>query len=308
MNKKGSMIQSTLIGIIIVLLSAAIIFFFLKALPYKEQVDIEACHNSVVLRNNALVRGEGGLPEIPLNCKTQEVEIKTTNEDSIKREIANQMYTCWWMLGEGKMKFLTDSLSKEYGIPIGEKGIPFTHNVKSSCVICSNIKFSDKLKEKNLQLDMASYMEQTKVPSRNITYLQYFTEQDDAVLPTDVDAPAITTDKDYIVLFMNIEGDSFWEVLKRDAATLGIIGGITSMSFGGKTIIGGAAKTILKHPIIAAIVITAVLGLQFTETQINSAVVGQRCNEEKKGCSQIMLIPMEAANLSGVCDNIESIP
>ena len=103
MRKKGATVQTIIISIIILVTSAAIIFFFLKAFPYKETIDKEACHQSVILRNNALLKGEFGL-EIPLNCKTQRIKISSTNEESIKREIADAMYDCWWMLGEGKMQ------------------------------------------------------------------------------------------------------------------------------------------------------------------------------------------------------------
>jgi len=336
-GKRGTIVQTTLISILIVLMSAAIIFFFLKALPYKEQVDIEACHNSVILRDNAILRGEGPLPEIPLNCKTQEIEIATTNKDTIQREIANQMYNCWWMLGEGKMNFFSESSWKEFGLG----------NVKSSCVICSNIMFDEKLKEKNLRLDMASYIEQTRIPTKNMTYLEYFTDEKDAVLPTDVEAPEITTDKDYVILFMSMEGDELWEPIAKD---LGVVassivgstfligpkatgsllksaGGLmkTGFTIGAKTQelvlvkgyqgwlttptagskVGGLTVKLGWVGVLAG---AALVATQTIWTANNQAIVAQHCDGSKKGCSQVMLIPMNAANLSGVCNNIESIP
>ncbi|MEM4215138.1 MAG: hypothetical protein QW484_02120 [Candidatus Pacearchaeota archaeon] len=341
MNKRGVTVQSMLIGIIIVLLIAAIIFFFLKALPYKETVDKEACRNSVILRNNAILRGEEMLPEtIPLNCKTQEITISSTNEDFIKREIANAMYDCWWMLGEGKMQFWSESTWKEFGLA----------NVKASCVICSIIKFDKSVKAKNLKLDVASYMEQTKIPNKNITYLEYFTDETGAKLPTDVQAPPITTDSDYVILFMGIEGDELWEPILRDlevaaslatgitgtsfiagSATGGIGGGFRAAGSLWKSIGGVLGKSVTigagPHPnpwlalvgekaggvTIAAWQIIAFLTLALVTTQEiwtakNQKIVAQRCNGERKGCMQVMLLPMDASTIGQVCSNIESIP
>jgi len=315
MNKRGTLVQATLIGIIIILLGAAMIFFFLKAVPFNEQTDIEACHNSVILRNNALLKGEGPTPEIPLNCKTQKVKISTTNSEIIQKEIANQMYTCWWMLGEGKMEFWSESSWKEFGLG----------NVKSACVICSTIEFSDALKRKNLQLDMASYIENTKVPSRNITYLQYFTEDDDVKFPTDVDATKISTDKDYVVLFMGIEGDELWEPIARDlsVAAGSIIGSSfligpkwtgTLAKWTGRGITAPvqlAGKSIgisIKAGVAGLLIGAAFVATQTIWTAHNQAIVAQHCDGSKKGCMQVMLLPMDAVELSGVCNNIESIP
>lgn len=331
MNKRGITVQSMLIGIILVVLAAVIIFLFIKSLPLKGTIDKEACHQSVILRNNALLRGESILPEtIPLNCKTQELTISSSNEDFIKREIANSMYDCWWMLGEGKMKFWSESTAKEFGLG----------TVKSTCVICSVIRFDESVKEKNLRLNMADYMESTKVPGKNITYLEYFTEETGAKLPTDVEAPPITTDKDYVILFMGIEGDELWEPIVNDlkvaAASLGgrlflagpkatgsllkSAGGLMSKGFnigsklaptsaGMARLVGAKVGGLtLKLGWVGVIIATAFVLTQTAWTGYNQVIAAQHCDGEKKGCMQVMLLPMNASAIAGTCNNIESIP
>ena len=331
MNKRGALTQTIIIGIIILIISAAIIFFFLKAFPYKETVDKEACHQSVILRSQQIAGLQPGqLAGIPLNCKTQEITITSSNEQFIKQEIANAMYDCWWMLGEGKMQFWSESAWKEFGLG----------NVKSACVVCSIIRFDNNLKEKNLHLDVASYMEQTKIPTKNLTYLEYFTQEQGAKLPTDVETVPITTDKDYAVIFMGIEGDELWEPIVNDlkvaaaslvgttflagpsatGSLLKAAGGLMGKSFtlgsklaptsAGFARLAGAkvGGLTVKLGWVGLIVGTAFVATQTIWTAHNQVIVAQHCDGSKKGCMQVMLLPMDASNIASVCNNIESIP
>jgi|GEM_PF-1202557 len=326
-NKRGITIQSMVIGIIILLIVTAILLFLFKAFPFQQTIDTEACRQSVLLRSQAIAGLQPGqLLGIPLNCKTKEITISSTNEEFIKREIANAMYDCWWMLGEGKMQFWSESAWKEFAIP--GAGV-----VKSSCVICSTIRFDEKVKEKKLSLDMATYIEQTKVPSKNITYLEYFTEETGTKLPTDVLAPPITTDQDYVILFMGIEGDEWWEPWWHD---LQAIGGLTagSLFLAGPKATGALYKGAFKvassniatisrvvpavessaDPVIKTFAIKAwwlipiFMATQLGTNRWNSAIVASHCNQETKGCMQVMLLPMNASAIGPVCSTIESIP
>ncbi|MEM4703139.1 MAG: hypothetical protein QXP53_01505 [Candidatus Pacearchaeota archaeon] len=327
-NKRGVTIQSTIIVLIILIIGAAVLFFILKIIPYKSTAEKEACHQSVLLRGKSIMGLEPGQALVPLNCKTQHIEISSMNEETIKREIANAMYDCWWMLGEGKLQFWTENAWKEMGLG----------KVRSSCVICSTIKFDESVKRKALQLDMASYLEKTKITDSNITYLEYFTEEKGVTLPTDVEAPPITTDKDYIVVFSAIEGDEWWEPLLRDLEIAGGLLGFSSLTIGPKATFGavkGVGSALLKPtvsipvgtragmgfnavttvfakvPYVAvglAIVASAVLTTQVATTLNNQNIVASHCDGERKGCMQVMLIPFNAANIAGVCNDIKSIP
>ncbi|UZE93796.1 MAG: hypothetical protein IB618_03450 [Candidatus Pacearchaeota archaeon] len=304
-NKKGALVQNIIIGIVILIITAAILFYFLKIFPYEETINKEACHQSVILRSQEIAGLQPGqLAGIPLNCKTQHIEISSTDENFIKREIANQMYDCWWMLGEGEMDFFSESIWQSYAVP--GAGYP-----KSACVICTTIKFDDNVKEKVKEIDMFNYLVQTKIPLSNITYYEYFTDQADKDLAVGIEAPKIRTDSDYVIIYMGIRGRSYWEVLKNDLKIVAGLGAVSMVTTGPWTtgrLIGKVASTAFKHPIVVAIVVGSALGTQAVSTIIGNSYVSSKCNEEWEGCYHLILAPMKASEIGAVCNNIESIP
>lgn len=299
MNKRGITVQSTLIGIIIAVLAAAIIFFFIRALPYRETVDKEACHNSVILRSNALLKGESILPEtMPLNCKTQEIKISSSNEEFIKREIANAMYDCWWVLGEGKLDFFPESGWKDWGVP----GLGTS---KANCMICATIKFEGAAKGK--QLDLLSYLEETKVPTKNITYLEYFSEDPDAKLPSELKVETLDTSKDYAIIFMGISGA---EVKRTILTSVGVGAGGAFVS--GK-ILGTIAKFGAKGlgkaiPVVGWIWIILETSGHLATLWSDAHASAVHCDGATGGCFSLILTSLEATSISTECQNIESIP
>lgn len=327
-NKRAQLTQTTLITIIILILSAAIILFFFKTLYLDKQIDREACRASVEIRDNLILRGEGFLPEMaPLKCKTEEIKISTDNPELIKKYLSNAMYDCWWMMGEGKKTPFAESSLKEFGLS----------KVRSSCVICSTIQFSDNLKKKNLQLDLAQYMSTTKIPLKNITYLDYFSDEINAKLPTGADIPKVSTNQDYVVLFMGIKGDELWEPIAHDAELIvgGLIGntmvfgpsatgsllkvggnlmsksvtiGGRALSTSGSSVYGSIGGVTTKLGWIGAVIAVAFMATQTAVTANNQQIAAQHCDGEKKGCYQVMMIPLNYTNLNNVCSNIESIP
>lgn len=290
LRKKGALTQQVLISLIILIIAAAILFFVLKIIPYKPVAEKEACHQSVILRSKSIMGTSPSQYLVPLNCKTQYIKISTTNENVIKKEIANAMYDCWWMLGEGKLDFFSESFWRQVGIP----GLG---TAKSACVICSVIKFDNNLKEKPINLNILEYMEKTKIPEKNFTYLEYFTGQENAKLPTELKAETITTDKDYAVIFMGIRGGSFGEALRN------IIGGA---AIGG--LIGFRLGSLKGAGIGAAILGGLQVILQPITQLTSSHAAAIHCEGETAGCMSLMLIPFEASSISEACQNIESIP
>ena len=285
-NKKGALTQTVIISIVIIIFSAAIIFFFFKALPYKELIDKEACHQSVVLRNNAFLRGENILPElIPLNCKTQEIEISSTNEEFIKREIANAMYDCWWMLGEGKMNFFESELTKQ-----------------SYCVLCSTIKFSESTQEKISKINgFDEYLISTNIPNKNTTYLQYFSGDPEIAFTEEnlitEDGAFIDTSTDYVIVYSVVKRDKLIESFTAPAGGLlvgvGAIGGLAAVGITVGT--GGAALIAIGGMAITYVLVDRIRDL-ITENPDEYWI-------------QFNLIPLEASYLRDFgCQNIESIP
>ena len=113
MNNKRGISGEFLVGVIITLVGAGILFLVFPSIQklFTGTIDAESCHNSVLLRDTAIkkagvIGGQLSASLIPLKCKTEEIKITTTDTDKIKNQIANAMYDCWWMLGEGKINFL----------------------------------------------------------------------------------------------------------------------------------------------------------------------------------------------------------
>ena len=100
-------------------------------------------------------------------------------EYALDEKIGEEMRKCWYKLGEGKL----DLFNSWYGfqdkkpwrdlIPgIGENKIPIT------CVVCSRIKFDDKIKE--IYPSVSSINEWLKistVPKRDVTYYDYLLDE-----------------------------------------------------------------------------------------------------------------------------------
>ena len=297
MDKKGLTPESLIVGIIILVIGAAVIFFFIQSFPFRETIDKEACHQSVILRSQSLIGWEPGKTIVPLNCKTQELKIKTGDEDVIKREIANQMYDCWWMLGEGKLDFFSDEQLSDVQISWQQS----LYTAKSNCVICSVVQFDDNAKGKNI--DVLSFMDQMKIPAKNITYLEYFTGQQGTKLPTGVEINKVDTNQDYAILYTSIKGGSYWNAVKADLASIGVgaLAGVKIGKLAGPEgmLIGGA---------VGGSIGSFIGKLNAIKELGNARVAATRCDGEMKGCTNLVLIPLTTKDLTTACQNIESIP
>lgn len=134
--------------------------------------------------------GEENFLDINVKMSSDPGEQSRTLE-TIQRNVANAMFDCWYMTGQGKMDIFTQS--SNYGEDI-EKVLADTATetlgltipqIKPACVICSRIAFSDKLiqADKALgdygilkQINYNSYMSREKVPRSSLTYFQAFTD------------------------------------------------------------------------------------------------------------------------------------
>lgn len=300
MNKKGIEVK-VLISILIILLSAAIIFYFFKMLPYKETVDKEACHQSVLLRSQKIAGLKPGqLIGIPLNCKTQHMKVTSTNEQEIKREIANQMYDCWWMLGEGKKNFFGR--------------LPTLGAYKGNCVICSIIDFDKNVKEKVPEIkDLNQYLMNTKIPQKNKTYWQYITNTEAPIVFKDENEKGpIKTNTKYAVVYALSDRSILNSILAGFTCGLiaakggAIAGGAIGSAVGtiipvGGTVAGGAAGGAIGAGVGFFI---GAAGCGFANEKIADF------SDKNPGYYvSLDLLPLNAKALSDYgCQNIESIP
>ncbi|MDP3987004.1 MAG: hypothetical protein Q8P81_02145 [Nanoarchaeota archaeon] len=171
--KRGELTTKQLVTLIVLITSFIIILFLLSQLNLGEASNREICHNSVVLRDKT--ESLAGT----LDCRTEYVCVSgggdceglasavslgvELNQDSekIKNEtmnaIADQMVSCWWMFGEGKVNYASRSASDEV-----------------SCSVCSIVEFDSEMRK----IESISYGElydylRTAKKSESQTYLQY---------------------------------------------------------------------------------------------------------------------------------------
>lgn len=170
-GKKGELTTEQIVLIIILVVSFAIILFFLLRLNLGKTSDAETCHNSVATRAAGLIPKQA----VPLNCKTRYLCIskdgtcdnaditieKAKSKEEVYSILANQMADCWWMFGEGKLDYLGGELES-----------------KLYCSICSQVAFSSTLSsffpDKQIdRRDFYNYLLNTNVSGKEINYLQY---------------------------------------------------------------------------------------------------------------------------------------
>ncbi|MEM2933029.1 MAG: hypothetical protein QW622_02370 [Candidatus Pacearchaeota archaeon] len=275
-GKKAIIEKYWLPGLIILILSTALILFFLKGQLFSQLSEKEACRQSVILRSNLIARG---LELVPLQCKTIQLEIKDTDEEKIKQKIANAMYDCWDMLGEGKIDF-TGTLLREGPV--------------RRCIICSKITFDDSVKKKlaGKEIEIYDYLLTTIIPVKNITYAQYLLGTESPGIQIKSEAPKINPSLDYVVIYQEIKGVGKDETVGQSIAD--VFTGMTTGAVAGGVIgaIGGA--------LIGA----SVAGLATLYDFIASMIKG--CIEER--CPGIFLVPYTSEGIEKTCERIESIP
>ncbi len=177
-KKKGEMTTQQIVMLIVLIVSFAIILFFLFRLNLGKTTESEVCRNSVLMKGNAALPDE----VVALNCKTSYVcltedgscESLTTREvekvktkDDVYEVLANEMMDCWWMFGEGKVDYVGKDLKE-----------------KRYCSICSHIAFDNSLVEDtkffdNEEIDEEDfyiYMENHNVSGGDVNYLEYLFE------------------------------------------------------------------------------------------------------------------------------------
>ncbi len=160
-TKKGLM-ASTLTKLILFLVIALILIVFVGkvALFGKERSDVEVCRLSVLAASKMKWEEVKSTLGLQLKCPTHKVEIKSTDENKIKKEIADEMYSCWYKMGEGKVN------------PFPKGAVQLVGN--KFCVICSEIEFSEKTQERVKKVsDFMQFLADTNIPNSNMSYYSY---------------------------------------------------------------------------------------------------------------------------------------
>jgi hypothetical protein len=185
MRKKAEGLLSDLVVTgIIIFATLFIILFFIFWFPWKETIDKDTCHQSILSRDlaNRVTEGIAG-GAVPFNCQTAKVcfyvnsgencaefegikevtKIKVNSQEQLEGNLTGLMYDCWDMLGRG----LLDYHPKEFDLSTKDK---------KYCAPCARVAFSASLQEKIPKIsydEFLKYMASNKIPGQDETYLWF---------------------------------------------------------------------------------------------------------------------------------------
>lgn len=152
---------------------------------FKGSSDIETCRLSVLAQaatRKTPIGVDAPTTLTPLKCprinvkifenkvelngkKTDAFKFKEANNDEVNHVAAEELRLCWYMLNEGKQNILENARIFPY----------------DTCLICSEISFDDKLKEKVFS-GLEEYVNSKKT-KEGITYFEYLTRSQKNILP-----------------------------------------------------------------------------------------------------------------------------
>ncbi|MEK6840885.1 MAG: hypothetical protein AABX79_02940 [Nanoarchaeota archaeon] len=199
--------RKMLIGMIILIASFIIILLLIFRLNLGGTTDAEICRNSLVLRDKPL-----GDFVSSIDCKTsylcvsgggdcevtasEKFVVDPKNKEEIMKILADEMSSCWWQFGEGKIDFRANP--REGGTAI-------------TCAVCSLVNFKDIPQEEETisYAEFYNYLRTTqKIKSQ--TYLQYlYSENNLDFLSEDYLNNNLELNKQYFILTA-ITKDSIW--------------------------------------------------------------------------------------------------
>lgn len=176
-EKKAELTTQQIVFIIILIMSFAIILFFILRINFQEVGKKEVCHNSVALFQSTKVGGK--ISTGNLNCQinylclsssgkcsdfSPDTTINVKTKSEIFKSLADEMTDCWWMFGEGKVDYLEES------------------DYDSQCAICSIVKFDSSTSEISTEKinaeEFYTFLKTEKKSDRQ-TYLEYLYGVDD---------------------------------------------------------------------------------------------------------------------------------
>lgn len=355
-NKKGEIESAQIISIIILVISVAIIFYIYFQINWNDEIDSTVCHQSVILRgtvSNVVNVGEVQ-NVIPLKCKTNKIcvggdgvdckeeyskakdvfRVKVEDVNDINRLVAQEMISCWQMMGEGKISLFSR----------GAVGQVTGGDVYSGCVICSRLAFDEiSLKEAGVDLnkiDPVRYMRDYKMPGENMSYYDYFAGENGKIDVkqdfTDVPMPVLldsdgkpketkfylsvqeigedvnveNVDDESAIIFMQISAPQHGSTLKNAVVAMGITWGVGFRFNPIKTL--SMTGKVVSNPFALATIL-ALVGVQQLNVWANRNVVAGYCSdvsfgtEAREGCSVVRVVKYNLADLNKYCGVIESV-
>lgn len=306
-NKKAEMSSKMLITIILLIIGFGILLIIYSQLNGIQEVDRQACHQSVVLRGT--LPDTLSLKELPsLNCKTRKICItnkifgkgecenlgkeydtlriskdKEKAEENIKKIFADELADCWAMMGEGKIQVFEREISYD--------------DYKRKCVICSRINLDGSVKKDVSAVDgFIDYLMKHKLPNTEESYWSFMTkskEEYENILVSKNERDSLNSEKMYVsekaILFYEAGRTDLYETVYGSTIGLAVTIGMTRLGTG----FGFASK---------AGIISYVLGSKLGGT-ISDYLIGE---EYYSFISVVDYISEDLKKLN--CDSLESIP
>ncbi len=343
MIKRGELTSTQIVSLIFAIVSFSILVYFLIVSNLKGNTEDEVCKLSVLTRATS--------PDIaqrlvPLKCRTKKIcfslgddckaflgdkDVTNIKLPSNPEEAANKieeisadaLYTCWRLMGEGKLNLFA-GIEKDYKNFISD--FFKIDEAKPYCVMCSRLAVSENLKkhpEILSKVNLLDYMEKTKIKETGKTYVQTFTDKQvnsfPPLPPADFGNSKKQTDQIAITYMQLLVKDR--DVLKT-AYDKGVSSGLTVL-IGGTQLqtlnpFGALSKGFgFKETAIAAIVTGGISGVSAGYSAWNNQIIaGQYCGEItgidseeqnlKYGCS--VVAPLDFNNVESnnqLCTKIE---
>jgi len=355
LQKKGEVEIYQVVMTILAILGLVIALFFWYS--FKDVVDPtdDTCKLSVLTRATAPNNLQGF---VPLKCTTKKICItgKSANEctqfigeesvgvvklsegsdlqkaKKIEETIAQAMYSCWNLMGEGKLNLFNGRGDAKGFVT----DIFAVNKAKPSCVICSRVAIGKDLTTdgENIlaQVDIRRYIENNFISGRNITYLEYFTDRQFRAYPAEfkakfsqepLQASGVEPTNQIALIFMQIltEKEPLEEAAKKGLTTGVVVGGNLFSGATGKftSLIG--ITNVYKG---AATVLAAgtSFGITFFQQKANQATSSIYCGQytngevddngkpiDRFGCSTLQTIDYrEIKTINNICTTIEGNP
>lgn len=201
-RKKGDVTIAQIVGLVMAIVGFVVVIILLTSLDFQTYSDEEVCRLSVLSRATSEEVKEGASNLIPLKCTTKkicitskskkecsqfigekdvvEVDVSLRNSEEarkiIEKTATESMYSCWKMMGEGKIDLFAEKMSVfDPVLDVKLKGGP-------SCVICSRIALGNDLLEgeayENIvkKVDINEYMKDNGPPGSTFSYLNLLTD------------------------------------------------------------------------------------------------------------------------------------
>lgn len=201
-RKKGDVTVAQIVGLVMAVVGFVVVIILLTSLDFETYSDEEVCRLSVLSRATSEEVKGGASNLIPLKCTTKkicitskskkecnqfigekdivEVDVSLRDREEAKKIIektaAEAMYSCWKMMGEGKIDLFAPEMS--FSDPV----FTVKPELGPSCVICSRIALGNDLLEgdayENIvkKVDVNNYIQDNGPPGSSLTYLNLLTD------------------------------------------------------------------------------------------------------------------------------------